>query len=168
MIKRSWTFRWIASFLFWLEKIKKIFFYRGIFFLVFPRASDTSLSSYLIWNRVFEIFNTWWSYDKFLIDSVWSGQTGNYLALGHNIWTKRIGPTRSSRTWYDVSLEILMSHYLFVGFQGDIYFLENARKGVWRRQPNIHNQAFQQQRHSNRQRDPWWETSKAWPSSAEF
>ena len=48
-----------------------------------------------------------------------------------------------------------MSHYLFVGFQGDIYFLENTRKGVWRRQPNIHNQAFQQQRHTNRQRDPW-------------
>ena len=98
MIKRSWTFRWISSFLFWLEKIKKFFFYCGIFFVVFPRASDTSFSSYLIWNRVFEIFNTWWSYDKFLIDSVWSGQTGNYLALGQNVWTKRIGPTRSSRT----------------------------------------------------------------------
>ena len=95
--KKKSNFSMNFEFLVLTWKNKEIFFYCGIFFVAFPRASGTSLSSYLIWNRVFEIFNTWWSYDKFLIDSVWSGQTGNYLALGQNVWTKRIGPTRSSR-----------------------------------------------------------------------
>ena len=52
------------------------------------------IASYLGSNRIFNIFNSKWSYDKMLIDWVRSGRTGKYLALGQEVRTS----LRSVRT----------------------------------------------------------------------
>ena len=69
------------SFLFWLEKnIVKGHFLDYWIFLWFS-CVRASMTSYLVWNKIFGIFKILWSYDKMPIVWVWSGK---WSALGHN------------------------------------------------------------------------------------
>ena len=56
------------------------------YFLLFARVRPC-IASYYGWTKTFEIFNAKWSYDKMLIDWLWSGWTGKYLALDHDART---------------------------------------------------------------------------------
>ena len=79
----------------------KPFFYCRIF-LWFSRVRPY-IASYLVWTKIFEVFNAKWSQDKFLID--W---TGKYLALGHDARTSLRPLARWQSVCHDLEPNIVL------------------------------------------------------------
>ena len=74
-------------------------------FLWFSRVRPY-IASYLVWTKIFEVFNAKWSQDKFLID--W---TGKYLALGHDARTS-LRPLLAGSPYVMTSSQILFYAFL--------------------------------------------------------
>ena len=71
-------------------------------FLWFSRVRPY-IASYLVWTKIFEVFNTKWSQDNFLID--W---TGKYLALGHDARTSLRPLARWQSVCHDLEPNIVL------------------------------------------------------------
>ena len=101
-LKHSRVFRRIMNFLLWLEKTKENPFFIVEIFLWFSRVRPY-IASYLVWTKIFEVFNAKWSQDKFLID--W---TGKYLALGHDARTSLRPLARWQSVCHDLEPNIVL------------------------------------------------------------